>query len=267
MLRQIPVLLMVLVALTSLSRAEEWKKDFTTAGKLKLRVETNDADIRITSWDRKDTEARVITQSYKIDADHVRVTDHQTGDQIEIEVHKPSGIHVQFGLRSMHDWGVRIEINVPREADLNLHTGDGNILVDDVRGELHLDTSDGELEIHSANGRLAADTHDGNIRADGRFDALDLRTGDGNITAEVKAGSTMSSGWNVRSGDGNVDLRVPEGFSADLNAQTGDGQVSVHFPVTVTGSIKDDSIRGKMNGGGQPLDVHTGDGNIVLDRS
>lgn len=253
------VLSALFVLLSISARAEEWKKEFTTTGKPAIRVTANDADIQVSSWDRKETEALVITNGYKIGPGDVRITDSQSGDQINLEVHRPSHICVGICHQS-----VRIELRVPREADLNLHSGDGNVRVDQVKGELRLDSGDGELAVVAADGRLTANTSDGNIRAQGRFDALDLHTGDGNIDAEADAGSKITSSWTLRTGDGNLTLRLAEGLSADLDANTGDGHVRVDFPVTVMGSIRENSIRGKMNGGGPPLELRTGDGNIVL---
>jgi hypothetical protein len=260
-------LLAVLVAifvLTSVSaRADEWKKDFTTSGRLTLRVDANDADIRVSSWDRKETQALVITNGYKIAPGEVQVTDRQSGDQVVLEVHKPSHLHVSMG---WHDKYVRVEVNVPRDANLDLHTGDGHVRVIEVRGDLKLSSGDGDVEVRSGDGPLKADTHDGNIRAEGRFDALDLHTGDGNIAAQAATGSKISSNWMLRTGDGNVELRIPSGFSADLTAHTGDGHVSVDFPVTVTGAVKENNINGKMNGGGPLLELRTGDGNIAVEK-
>jgi DUF4097 and DUF4098 domain-containing protein YvlB len=263
MRRQISLLFIAAFSLISLAAcAEDWKKDFTTSGKPTLRVESNDADIRISSWDHKETEAHVITQGYKIGPNDVKIVERQSGDQLELEVRTPR----LFGL-VLSNHSVHIEISVPREADLNLHTGDGRIRVNDVKGEVRLDSGDGELEIYSADGKLNANTHDGSIRAQGRFDALDLHTGDGNIHAEVGGGSKISSAWSLRTGDGNVDLRLPQDFAANLDAQTGDGRVDVDLPVTVTGSVRENSIRGTLNGGGLPIEVRTGDGHISLGRS
>jgi DUF4097 and DUF4098 domain-containing protein YvlB len=258
------VQLIFLFALMSLhARADEWKKQFAISGKPSLRIETNDADIRITAWDGKDISAQVVTTGYKLSDSDVRVTDHQSGDQVEIEVHRPNGVHVSMG---WHERSVRIEVRVPRDADLNLHSGDGNIRVEDVRGELRIESGDGDLEVRSADGKLNAETHDGNIRAGGRFDALDLHTGDGNIDAEAEKGSNLSSSWVLRSGDGNVVLRIGEGLAADLDASTGDGHVTVDFPVTVSGSLRENDVRGKINGGGPSLQLRTGDGDIELKR-
>jgi len=127
--------------------------------------------------------------------------------------------------------------------------------------------SNGEIEAIAVDGPLKADTRDGNIRIDGVFSALDVHSGDGNISAEAGSGSKMSSGWVLRTGDGNVQLRVPDGFAADLDAHTGDGQVSVDLPVTMEGSFRESTVRGKMNGGGKSLELRSGDGNITVAKS
>lgn len=256
-------MLVTIFVLTSVSaRADEWKKDFTTAGRLTLHVDANDADIRVSSWDRKETQATVITNGYKIAPGEVQVTERQSGDKVELEVHRPSG-HMSIG---RHDKSVRVEVNVPRDANLDLHTGDGHVRVIEVRGDLKLSSGDGDVEVRSGDGPLNIDTNDGNIRAEGRFDALDLHTGDGNIDAQAATGSKISSSWLLRTGDGNVDLRIPDGFSAEFTAHTGDGHVSVDFPVTVSGAVKENSIHGKMNGGGPLLELRTGDGNIAVEK-
>jgi hypothetical protein len=74
----------------------------------------------------------------------------------------------------------------------------------------------------------------------------------------------MVQGWTLMTRDGNIVLRVPANFSAELDAHSGDGRVTVDFPVTINGSMQESSIRGRLNGGGQALELRTGDGNISL---
>jgi DUF4097 and DUF4098 domain-containing protein YvlB len=250
---------LLLVDLAS-ARAEEWRKTFALTGKPDIQVDTNDAEIRVNSANRKDVEAVVTTIGYKIGANDVRVGDRQTNNRVELSVHVPN---MHFGV-SFHSRSVRIELTVPRDSDLNLHTGDGNIRVLGARGNLRLDSDDGELEVEQADGPLKADTRDGNIHVEGTFSELDLDTGDGNIDAEVQPGSKMASGWILRTGDGNVSLRLPDNFAADVDAHTGDGHVQLDLPVTVNGSMRESSVRGKMNGGGPRLEIRSGDGNITL---
>ena len=250
-------------ALTSVVlRADEWHKEYTTSGKASVTVESNDAGIEIHAVDGNRVEAHVTTRGEKIAEDRVRITEHQDGDQIRLEVHRPTR-HFCIGVCNS---GIHIELTVPKTTDLNVHTSDGGIDADGVRGSSRLESGDGHIEARSFDGSLVVDTHDGRIRADGRFDRLDLHTGDGSIEADVAAGSKMTNTWSLRSGDGHISIRLPGDFSAELDAHTGDGHVDVDVPVTVSGSLRGNSLRGRMNNGGQTLELRTGDGSIRIEK-
>jgi hypothetical protein len=116
-------------------------------------------------------------------------------------------------------------------------------------------------------GTLRARAGDGRITATGRFDVLELGTGDGRIEARALTGSTMTSSWNVHTGDGSVTLELPGNFAADVDLHTGDGHITADIPVAVEGRLGEKDIRGKINGGGPLLRIHTGDGSIRLQKS
>ena len=256
-----PTLLFVLLAVCgSPSFADEWKKSFSVPGKADLRVEVDDGEATVRTWDRKQIDVRITTEGWKIEPSEVRVTDHQAGDRVEIEVRVPR-THISFGRRS-----VRVELQVPRELRASIHSGDGKISVQDLKGEIRLSTSDGSIEADAVDGDFEAKTGDGRIRATGRWDRLSLETKDGSVDAEARAGSKMAGAWRIHTGDGSVTLRLPENFAADLDAHTGDGKIMVDFPVTASGSLGGSELRGKLNGGGQMLVVRTGDGPIRLHR-
>ena len=64
--------------------------------------------------------------------------------------------------------------------------------------------------------------------------------------------------------DGAVTLEVPQNLAADVDLHTGDGHIDLDLPVTTEGKIRENEIRGKLNGGGNLLMIHTGDGSIRL---
>ena len=256
-----PTLYLVLLAVCgSPTFADEWKKRFSVPGKADLRVEVDDGEAIVHTWDRNQIDARVTTEGWKIGSSEVRITEHQAGDRVEIEVRVPR-THINFGRRSVH-----VELQVPRELRATIHSGDGRISIQDVKGEVHLSTSDGSIEADAVDGDLEAKTGDGRIRAKGRWERLSLETSDGSIEAEARAGSKMASAWRVHTGDGSVTLRLPESFAANLDAHTGDGKITVDLPVTASGTLGGSDVRGKLNGGGQTLVVRTGDGPIRLHR-
>ena len=57
----------------------------------------------------------------------------------------------------------------------------------------------------------------------------------------------MSGSWTIHTGDGSVDLTLPDSFQANLDAHTNDGRISLGFPVTVDGIISKSEVRGKIN--------------------
>jgi len=130
-----------------------------------------------------------------------------------------------------------------------------------------LRSGDGSQEIDGVDGKLRATTGDGHIRANGRFDELELKTGDGRVDARAAAGSALATSWRLESGDGTVTLEVPENLAADVDLHTGDGHIDLDMPITTAGKIRENEVRGKLNGGGNLLVIHTGDGSIRLRKS
>jgi hypothetical protein len=245
------------------AQAEEWTKTFTITGRPELRVETSDAAIHVDTWDQKTIEARVTSTKWGFGQGGIQVYDHQTGDNVEIEVRFPHGIHIM----SIGDRRTIVEIHMPREGKIRLHTGDGEIRLRDLKGEFDVESGDGRVEIEGVDGALRAHTGDGHVRVKGRFDAVDVSTSDGSIEAEAMSGSSIGKGWELKTGDGRVTLNVPENFAADVSLHTGDGHITLDMPLTVQGHYDSSNVQGKLNGGGAPLTIHTGDGSIRLGRS
>ena len=203
--------------------AEEWSKSYTVSAKPSLSVNTNDAAIEVSRGSSSTITARVTAGEYPVGPNGVRVSEHQDGDKVDINVHIPnqSGFHINW-----HDRRVRIEIQVPAETALDLHSSDGHITVDGVVNEVY------------------------------------LHSGDGHVDLTARLGSKMDHGWLIHTGDGRVNVTLPDNFSAELYAHTGDGHITMDFPVTVSGSLERGRMRGKLNGGGELLEISTGDGSI-----
>jgi len=240
--------------------ADQWSKSFNVGAAPELRIDTSDANVTLRAANVKTIEARVYTSGWRIGPGDVYVTDHQTGDLVEITVKVPA-LHFNLGNR----W-VKIEVQIPSVAKAEVHTGDGNVRADGLHGPARLVTHDGNIDGDGFEGALEASSGDGNIHVRGKFSGLNLRSGDGNIEAEVTPGSHMATGWTVHTGDGGVTLRLPDGFAANLDAHTGDGKITVDLPLTSEGGIHEDSVNGRLNGGGPVLTVRTGDGSVHLER-
>ena len=237
--------------------ADDWSKTYTVGGKPSLRVDTNDAAIEVTRGASNTIAARVFSEGYK--PGDIRVTEHQDGDKVDLTVHIPNeiGFHI-----NVHNRRVRVELQVPTETALDLHSSDGHINVDGTSAPARIDTSDGAVEVRNFSGNIRARSGDGHITVDGVVNEVYLSTGDGHIDFTARPGSKMSRGWLIHTGDGRVEVKLPEDFAAELYAHTGDGHISLDFPVTVSGSMERSRVRGKLNGGGELLEITSGDGGI-----
>jgi DUF4097 and DUF4098 domain-containing protein YvlB len=289
----------LLAASAVATHAEEVTKPFTVSGRANVHVETNDGSIRVSTGDSKQVEFRVEYQGYEL-GKNLHIDAHQDGDKVELIARITGHWGFSWGHNSHR---LHIEVRMPRDADLDvhsgdgsvqaesingtvkvytgdgsvkanslngnidLHTNDGSITVDSLKGDIRLHTGDGSIEARNLDGKVDADSGDGHIRIAGRFDALNVKTGDGSVDTRVLSGSKMASSWTIRTGDGSVDLVLPADFQTNIDASTGDGHISLGIPVTVEGTFSNSQIHGKMNGGGQPLTIHTGDGSIRLSKS
>jgi hypothetical protein len=280
------------------ANADEFKRNYNISNRANVHVETNDGSIRVSAGDSKQVEFLVEYQGFELDK-NLRIESHQEGDKVELTARITGHWGWSFGHNSKN---LRIEVRMPKDADLqvqtgdgsveassingniaihtgdgsvkanslsgtvDLHTSDGSITVDTLKGDIRLRTGDGSIEAHDLDGKCDADSGDGHIRLTGRFDALNIKTGDGSIDARAITGSKVESSWNIRTGDGSVDLVLPGELQANIDASTGDGHISMGMPVTVEGTFTNSQVKGKMNGGGQPVTIHTGDGSIRLSK-
>jgi DUF4097 and DUF4098 domain-containing protein YvlB len=270
----------VMLAGAALGRADEVAKTYPVSGHAKVRIETDDGAVRVSTGDIKQVEIRVVYSGYKLDKD-LRVNTQQNGDTVEVTAKTGSGWGFHWGVNHT---SLRVEVHMPKDADLyartgdgaveadsidgnvDINTGDGSITVQGAKGNIHFHTGDGHIEARGLDGSVDASSGDGHINVEGRFDSLRIRTGDGSVTARAGAGSKMGSAWDIHTGDGSVDLVIPGDLQANIDASTHDGHISLGLPVTVEGTFSSSKISGKLNGGGPALTIRTGDGSIHLNK-
>jgi Putative adhesin len=262
-------------------RAEEVTKTFTVTGHARVRVETDDGAVRVSTGDIKQVEIRVVYTGYKLDKD-LRLSTEQNGDSVEVIAKTSGGGFWSWGPRHS---SLRVEVHMPKDADLSVRSGDGSVEADSIngnvdvtagdgsitvqslKGTMRFHTGDGHIEGRGLDGTVDASSGDGHVSLQGRFDGLTIRTGDGSVNTQAEAGSKIVTAWSIHTGDGSVDLEVPGDLAADLDASTQDGHISLGLQVTVEGTFSSSNIRGKLNGGGQSLSIHTGDGSIHLSKT
>lgn len=171
------------------------------------------------------------------------------------------------------------EITAPNSVALNLHSGSGDLEIDNVgrflaassgsgsvRGhqvhgpaDLHSGSGDIELE-QTANGDVKAQTGSGSIRVHGLNGAFHARTGSGDIEAD----GHLAGMSNLSSGSGSVRLHLSPDSRFQLEASTGSGGIRLHMPGTQDIDNSRHHVTSAINGGGPPLAIRTGSGDIEV---
>lgn len=171
-----------------------------------------------------------------------------------------------------------IEVTVPKRYGINVRTGGGNVELRDTAGEATLRTSGGNVEANDVNGNLELRTSGGSIRAETIRGDVDANTSggdvrlvkiDGKITGHTSGGNVHCSlvganrGISATTSGGNVEVVLPPGTSGEVDASTSGGSVSSDLSLT-NSVIKEDRLRGSLNGGGAPIDARTSGGSVSL---
>src|SRR5271165_5757733 len=122
---KLPILLLSLLSFSSFASADEWNKSYQVGNNPTLHIDTNDASIEVNRGVSDTIAVHIVADGYSIASSGVRVTERQESDKVDLNVHVPNQWGVHF---SMHQ-GVHMQVQVPPQATLDLHSGDGHILV------------------------------------------------------------------------------------------------------------------------------------------
>lgn len=266
------------------------KRSFAVTGQPDLTLDTFDGSIEVHSWDRNEVEVEIEKQGMEQSLlDQMTVEAEQDGDKITLRVKGPTSegrggltIGVHFSPAA------RLRVAVPRRSAINARTGDGSIRVENVEGRVVLHTADGsvtlervagDIEVRTGDGsirttrvegRLDFDTDDGSITVDGRPTVVRARTGDGSIRLRLESDTAMTDAWDISTRDGSITVTLPDGFDAEIDAETGDGSIRSSYPGLSAegegGERRRRDLRTRLGEGGPVLKVRTGDGTIRFER-
>lgn len=165
-------------------------------------------------------------------------------------------------------------------AAVRADAGSGDIALDQVRGSVRAKTGSGSIHATQISGGFEGNTGSGHIvleqtaagevRAETGSGGMELRGVQGSLEATAGSGDIRAEGnptgsWTLRTGSGGVHMKLASSAGFDLNARTSSGSISVSQPVTVQGTINRKELHGKVHGGGVPVDVETGSGNIEIE--
>lgn len=245
---------------------------FSTSAGLRLRVATDQGDIRILAGSASQVSYRAHLETNAGDANAQQIL-----NAFVLEARSDSDGVVLVGRSPQVGWGrhlwVTLEVTVPHNYNLDLSTHGGNIQIADVQGRVVAQTAGGNISAGEIDGPARLVTDGGHIFVKNVGGDLTAETGGGDITAGVVAGGAIlrTGGGHIRvasiagaarldTGGGNISL---ERAGAGLEVSTGGGEIEVGEASGL--------IRARTGGGGirvvrssGPTELSTTAGSVYL---
>jgi len=147
------------------------------------------------------------------------------------------------GLGRNEGWHVSYRLAVPTQTSLSLRSTNGGITIESVDGRIEFQTTNGGVRLSNLAGEVTG------------------RTSNGGIDVDLEGATWTGAGLDVATSNGGVRLRIPEQYSARIEAGTHNGGMHVDFPVTAQGRIGRE-IAANLGSGGPLIRVRTNNGGI-----
>ncbi|HJS56191.1 MAG TPA: hypothetical protein VJ765_16685 [Chitinophagaceae bacterium] len=142
---------------------------------------------------------------------------------------------------------------------LRLTTSGGSLDLRDLKGDIKASTSGGSVNGRNISGELVTHTSGGGIHLYDLACSLDASNSGGSINIEIKE---LGKYVKVSNSGGGIDLQLPKNKGVDLDLSG--GRIKTDQLGNFDGTIDDDSVQGKLNGGGVPVRVRSSSGRISL---
>ena len=164
------------------------------------------------------------------------------------------------------------------EGEVEFNTSSGDFSVDAIRGErVSYASSSGDLEVGridadrfeagTSSGDVSVGTLIGNAHLSSSSGDIEVGELEGSLSASTSSGDlearlTKPGAVEISTGSGGVELSAPSSLAADVEISAGSIRIDRAFQFA--GEIKRRSAEGQIGGGGQPLRIQTGSGQVVL---
>jgi hypothetical protein len=163
-------------------------------------------------------------------------------------------------------------------GELKAETSGGSIDVSNLKGNANVHTSGGSITVENITGKLVASTSGGSIRATGNMGDSKLNTSGGSIRLNSVSGSleANTSGGSINAdiakfgerltlstSGGSIEVKMPMDKGMDLDLQGDKVQIAMN---NFNGLVENDRVKGKLNGGGIPVRIHTSGGRVKINQ-
>ena len=268
-------------------------KSFTVNPKGTLNVDVSGADIELKTWDKNEVKIIVQRRGSERALENYKLSFESTKDNVTVKSESKKSFW-NFG----NNLSIDFTVFIPKEFYPDIKTSGGDISITDVfsnsklrtsggdvnvfnsTGNIEIKTSGGDIKISSNKGNIKASTSGGDMVFKGVTGDVDATTSGGDIVFKEIKGSVNAStsggdieaeiigenkGISLSTSGGDIELKISGDVKADLECKTSGGDVSLSNSSNFDGTIKSNSVIGKLNGGGPSIKAKTSGGDIDLE--
>ena len=227
--------------------SETWTKTYQLAAGGHVEISNVNGKIALTGsdTDKVEVNAEKVGRGNSPEAarealKRIEIQENVSADRVQLEtkIQRVAGFNTGGG-------EVRYTVRVPSGASVKLHTVNGGIEVENVRGRAELETTNGGIVARRVAGALNASTTNGGVEAE--IDQL------------------SAEGVQMECVNGGLRLKMPKGASADIDARVVNGGISVDgLNIDTQGETSRRRLQGKLNGGGPKVRIEGTNGGIQL---
>jgi len=213
-------------------------------------------------------------------SDKVEVDAEQSGNRIDVMTHQISDSI------SPEDLQADYQINVPEDAELQIHDDSGEVTVANVMGDMNVETVGAGVDLEDAAGYLTVKTVGGSFRCvrcsgrlevssiSGSFKLLSLHSF--HVHAQTSKGNILFDGeflpngiYRLKNYSGVIEVHFSPGDSFDLSASSLKGKVNSQASLTPPSHPQNvpkfgNAILGSFNSGHAKVELSSFDGTINI---
>ena len=226
--------------------SDEWTRTYPLAANGELQVVNSNGKLEVEGVEgdmvevRAERIARAATEAAARELlPRIEINEDVRPDRVAIETRRPSGILIGVSFE------VQYRVRVPKTALVRLRTVNG------------------ELVVTALGGRLVATTTNGAVTGRDLSGGVEARATNGRVTIDV--GSVGADPIDLRTTNGALQLTLPRAARANLSATCTNGAIDVSgVAMELMGEQSKRRVRGRINGGGTPVELTTTNGSISV---
>jgi len=239
------------IAMADLRQKEtaEWRKTYELkpGGRLEISNVNGKIDVEPAAGESVEVVAEKSVRAASVEAakdalNRIEIQESVSPDNVRIETKVQRGTGSLFG--GMHQ-EVHYKVKVPPALEVRVTTVNGGI------------------ELSGLKGRITAEATNGGVRARDVSGAIDASTTNGGV--EVELARVAESGAKLGCTNGGIKLTLPADAKATISARVTNGGINTSgVNIETTGENSRRRLEGRMNGGGQRIDIEGTNGGIRI---